>query len=348
MAVPLYDTTSVILIRLREGRSPFQGDRRHFSHRLVERGLTPPQAVRTIDLVTLAGGLGALLLHRLNAAGACVVVAQTLCLLGVVAILEVSANRPERRPCRGETRRARLPPSPSPSRPDACARRRRRRLRPPGSASGSAGSPSALTAALLDGPGLLAERARPPGRRRRRARLGPRAPDRGRPGARLGAGRRHAPLPLVVDRRGGHRAWCRWSAVSAGARARPPAGDQPGLGVGRGRARLPPGPEPAADPRRVGRARRRPGRRRRSPSRSTGSTRSASSCPSCARLLRAQPRRGDADRGSRARHAGGGDSSRTGCSTRTSRSRPSRWPNSLAGFLVGPLVVMLALAWSRT
>jgi UDP-GlcNAc:undecaprenyl-phosphate GlcNAc-1-phosphate transferase len=91
MAVPLYDSASVILIRLREGRSPFVGDRRHFSHRLVERGLTPPQAVRTIDLVTLAGGLGALLLHRLDAAGAAVVVTQTLCLLGVVAILEVSA-----------------------------------------------------------------------------------------------------------------------------------------------------------------------------------------------------------------------------------------------------------------
>ena len=70
MAVPLYDMTSVILIRLREGRSPFQGDRRHFSHRLVARGLTPPQAVWTIDLVTLAGGLGALLLHRLDAWGA--------------------------------------------------------------------------------------------------------------------------------------------------------------------------------------------------------------------------------------------------------------------------------------
>jgi UDP-GlcNAc:undecaprenyl-phosphate GlcNAc-1-phosphate transferase len=94
MAVPLYDMSSVIVIRLREGRSPFQGDRRHFSHRLVERGLTPPQAVRTIDLVTLAGGLGALLLHRLTAAGACVVVAQTACLLGVVALLELSATRP--------------------------------------------------------------------------------------------------------------------------------------------------------------------------------------------------------------------------------------------------------------
>ena len=95
MAVPLYDTISVVLIRLREGRSPFQGDRRHFSHRLVARGLTPAQAVWTIDLVTLAGGLGALLLHRLDAWGAALVMAQTGCLLGVVAILELARSRPE-------------------------------------------------------------------------------------------------------------------------------------------------------------------------------------------------------------------------------------------------------------
>lgn len=93
MAVPLYDTTSVILIRLSEGRSPFLGDRRHFSHRLVARGLTPAQAVWTIDLVTLAGGLGALLLHRLDVWGAGVVMAQTGCLLGVVAILELAGGR---------------------------------------------------------------------------------------------------------------------------------------------------------------------------------------------------------------------------------------------------------------
>jgi UDP-GlcNAc:undecaprenyl-phosphate GlcNAc-1-phosphate transferase len=95
MAVPLYDTTSVVTIRLREGRSPFQGDRRHFSHRLVARGLTPPQAVWTIDLVTLAGGLGALLLHRLDAWGAGLVLAQTGCLLGVVAILELATTSAE-------------------------------------------------------------------------------------------------------------------------------------------------------------------------------------------------------------------------------------------------------------
>jgi UDP-GlcNAc:undecaprenyl-phosphate/decaprenyl-phosphate GlcNAc-1-phosphate transferase len=99
MAVPIYDMISVIWIRLREGRSPFQADRRHFSHRLVDRGLTPGRAVATINLVTLASGLGALLLHDASvgpiAAG--IVVAQTVCLLGVVAALEISApaNRSE-------------------------------------------------------------------------------------------------------------------------------------------------------------------------------------------------------------------------------------------------------------
>jgi UDP-GlcNAc:undecaprenyl-phosphate GlcNAc-1-phosphate transferase len=96
MAVPLYDMTSVVLIRLSEGRSPFVGDRRHFSHRLVARGLTSSHAVLTIDLVTLASGLGALLLHRLAGIGALVVLAQTSCLIGVVAILELSGSRTER------------------------------------------------------------------------------------------------------------------------------------------------------------------------------------------------------------------------------------------------------------
>ena len=43
---------SVIIIRLREGRSPFEGDKRHFSHRLVDLGMTKKQAVLTIYLAT--------------------------------------------------------------------------------------------------------------------------------------------------------------------------------------------------------------------------------------------------------------------------------------------------------
>ncbi len=145
MAVPLYDTTSVILIRLREGRSPFRADRRHFSHRLVDRGLTPKRAVWTIDLVTLASGLGALLLHRLGAFGAGVVVAQTACLLGIVAVLEASTKRPERRDGEATTEadghRDDIPARPARTRRRGSLTRTRRR--PPGSASGSGGWRSA-------------------------------------------------------------------------------------------------------------------------------------------------------------------------------------------------------------
>lgn len=41
----IFDVVSVVFIRLREGRSPFQGDQSHISHRLVRRGITPAYAV---------------------------------------------------------------------------------------------------------------------------------------------------------------------------------------------------------------------------------------------------------------------------------------------------------------
>ncbi|MEL6110708.1 MAG: MraY family glycosyltransferase, partial [Planctomycetota bacterium] len=62
MAIPMYDMATVLWIRIREGRSIFQGDRSHFSHRLVELGLSRTQAVLTIHLVTATCGLAALLL----------------------------------------------------------------------------------------------------------------------------------------------------------------------------------------------------------------------------------------------------------------------------------------------
>jgi UDP-GlcNAc:undecaprenyl-phosphate/decaprenyl-phosphate GlcNAc-1-phosphate transferase len=90
LAVPLYDTLSVITIRLRAGRSPFEGDTSHFSHRLVALGLSKTQAVLTIYLMSAACGLGALLLHQVDAWGAAVVLLMIGCLLSVVAILEAT------------------------------------------------------------------------------------------------------------------------------------------------------------------------------------------------------------------------------------------------------------------
>ena len=88
LAIPLYDMCSVIWIRLREGRSPFEGDKRHFSHRLVDLGLSKKSAVMTIYLATLTCGLGALLLNRTDVVGAGVVVLMVAAVISLIAILE--------------------------------------------------------------------------------------------------------------------------------------------------------------------------------------------------------------------------------------------------------------------
>jgi UDP-GlcNAc:undecaprenyl-phosphate GlcNAc-1-phosphate transferase len=96
MAVPLYESASVFLIWLGDRHDPFTRNRRHFSYRLLESGLSPPQAVRALVLVSVGSGLGALLLHRLGALGAVVVMGQSACLIGVAALLEIAAIRRRR------------------------------------------------------------------------------------------------------------------------------------------------------------------------------------------------------------------------------------------------------------
>lgn len=91
MAVPLYDICSVVLIRICEGRSPFQPDKRHFSHRLVALGLTRVQAVLTVHLTTLTTALLGLTLYSVRTWRAgLVIVACVGCILLLVAILEAA------------------------------------------------------------------------------------------------------------------------------------------------------------------------------------------------------------------------------------------------------------------
>lgn len=93
LAVPLYDFTTVILIRLKQGRSPFKPDKCHFSHRLVELGLKPRNAVLTVHLATLTTGMGAILLYQVpNWNAAAVVIGLILCVLFIVAILETAGR----------------------------------------------------------------------------------------------------------------------------------------------------------------------------------------------------------------------------------------------------------------
>jgi UDP-GlcNAc:undecaprenyl-phosphate GlcNAc-1-phosphate transferase len=59
LAVPIVDTASVVVIRLREGRPVYVGDRRHLSHRLLDLGFSPRGAALFLYLTTFSLGLGA-------------------------------------------------------------------------------------------------------------------------------------------------------------------------------------------------------------------------------------------------------------------------------------------------
>jgi UDP-GlcNAc:undecaprenyl-phosphate GlcNAc-1-phosphate transferase len=88
LALPLYDLMVVSVIRLRRGKSPFVGDTNHFSHRLVARGMSRRTAVLCIYLVTAGTSVAAIVLPHVAPAYAPFLFAQTLLVLGGVALLE--------------------------------------------------------------------------------------------------------------------------------------------------------------------------------------------------------------------------------------------------------------------
>jgi UDP-GlcNAc:undecaprenyl-phosphate GlcNAc-1-phosphate transferase len=64
LGVPIFDTTLVVLSRLRRGTSPLQGGKDHTSHRLVRLGWTDREAVMALYLVCGALGLIALFVAK--------------------------------------------------------------------------------------------------------------------------------------------------------------------------------------------------------------------------------------------------------------------------------------------
>lgn len=87
LSVPIFDLGSVVLIRLRRGESIMKGDKRHFSHRLVEFGMTPRQAVEFIFLVAAVNGLGAALLPQVRATGTIIILAQVTGIFALIVLL---------------------------------------------------------------------------------------------------------------------------------------------------------------------------------------------------------------------------------------------------------------------
>ncbi len=89
LAVPLYDLSVVSVLRMKQGRSPLQGDTNHFSHRLVRLGMTRRGAVLLIYLVTAATGVAATVLPYVHKPlAAALVVVQVALMLAIIRVLE--------------------------------------------------------------------------------------------------------------------------------------------------------------------------------------------------------------------------------------------------------------------
>ncbi len=93
LSIPLYDTFSVMFIRWREKRPLFLGDKKHFSHRLLELGMSHRQTVIFIYLVSFCVGLTALLLPYLSVAGNLVILLQAIIIYTLITILVVFGKR---------------------------------------------------------------------------------------------------------------------------------------------------------------------------------------------------------------------------------------------------------------
>ena len=99
VAIPIFDTIVVIIIRFLNKKPIFMGDKNHLAHRLVAMGLSVPDAVILIYLLTFCAGLSAILLYylspdrMLNLTGAILVFGQVVLLLCIVTLLEYTGRK---------------------------------------------------------------------------------------------------------------------------------------------------------------------------------------------------------------------------------------------------------------
>ena len=88
LAIPIYDMIATSMIRLRLGHSPWIGDQRHLSHRLVERGFSTRAAVLIIWALAAIIGMGGILIGNLTPVPAVLVVLQTIAALLLLGFME--------------------------------------------------------------------------------------------------------------------------------------------------------------------------------------------------------------------------------------------------------------------
>ncbi len=88
LAVPLFDTFMVTLIRALNGKPFWVGDHNHISHRFVKMGFSRKQAVFLVHLLAAAIGFGVFPILRGTPATAAAVAAETFLILCIVCIMQ--------------------------------------------------------------------------------------------------------------------------------------------------------------------------------------------------------------------------------------------------------------------
>ncbi|HYE98514.1 MAG TPA: MraY family glycosyltransferase [Planctomycetota bacterium] len=95
LAVPLFDTLGVVVIRVLRRRPLFEGDTNHLAHRLVALGMSRRRAVLAVYALTLYAGLSAVLLYQVRQEGAWIVLALLVLTFGLMTLLETAGRRSE-------------------------------------------------------------------------------------------------------------------------------------------------------------------------------------------------------------------------------------------------------------
>ncbi|MCL5674639.1 MAG: undecaprenyl/decaprenyl-phosphate alpha-N-acetylglucosaminyl 1-phosphate transferase [Candidatus Omnitrophica bacterium] len=93
LSVPFFDTIGVVIIRLKNKKSIFQGDKNHISHRLMRLGMTKKQAILFCYLLTFCCGIPVLFLGSLNIFEGSLVIFQIILILICVIILESTGRK---------------------------------------------------------------------------------------------------------------------------------------------------------------------------------------------------------------------------------------------------------------
>jgi len=88
LGVPIFDTITVVLIRMKERRPIFAGDTNHFSHRMMRLGMSYKGAVGFVYLVSFIVGLNALLVLHLSWRGVAIALLQAVGIFLIIWHLE--------------------------------------------------------------------------------------------------------------------------------------------------------------------------------------------------------------------------------------------------------------------